>query len=227
MLRRGSGRVVATAEQMRSAAAAIDGPVIVQPRITGVGEGVFGLAVHGRPAVLTAHRRIRMMNPRGSGSSACRSTPVPDDVAGPVRRMIAAVGWHGLFMIELLRDTEGRPWFMELNGRTWGSMALATKRGYPYPSWAVRAAIEPGFEPAEPEQTPHITARHLGREMVHLGFVLAGGGAPRLATARDVLTWRRDDRWYNYRRGEAGVFVADTLATLRAQIAPRLTRRSR
>lgn len=226
-LRRGSGRVASTAEQVRAAADAIGGPVIVQQRVTGVGEGVFGLAVNGRAVVLTAHRRIRMMNPRGSGSSACRSTPVPDDVAGPVQQMIAAAGWHGLFMIELLRDTEGRPWFMELNGRTWGSMALATRRGYPYPSWAVRAARDPAFVPAEPEQVPHITARHLGRELVHLGFVLVRGDAPRLVTARDVLMWRRGDRWYNYRRGEQGVFFADTWATLRAQVAPRLPRRAR
>jgi hypothetical protein len=226
-LRRGSGRVASTAEQVRVAADAIGGPVIVQQRVTGVGEGVFGLAVNGRAVVLTAHRRIRMMNPRGSGSSACRSTPVPDDVAGPVQQMIAAAGWHGLFMIELLREDEGRPWFMELNGRTWGSMALATRRGYSYPSWAVRAARDPAFVPDEPEQVPHITARHLGRELVHLGFVLVRGDAPRLVTARDVLMWRRGDRWYNYRRGEQGVFFADTWATLRAQVAHRLPRRAR
>ena len=70
---------------------------------------------------------------------------------------------------------------MELNGRAWGSMALARHRGYSYPSWAVRAALDPRFRPAEPAAPPELTARHLGREIVHLGTVLARGGAPRLA----------------------------------------------
>jgi hypothetical protein len=224
---RGTGRTATTTEQVGATAAAIGGPTIVQRQIAGVGEGVFGLATAGQVTVLSAHRRIRMMNPRGSGSSACRSAPVPDEVIGPVRNMITACGWRGLFMIELLRDAEGCPWFMELNGRAWGSMALARRRGYPYPSWAVRAALEPAFIPAEPPESPPVTVRHLGREIVHLGTVLARGGAPRLATARDVLTVRRSDRWYNYRPGEADVLAADTWATLRAQIAPRISRRAR
>ena len=43
-----------------------------------------------------------------------------------------------MFMLELLRDAAGTPWFMEVNGRPWGSMALAVRRGFDYPVWAVR-----------------------------------------------------------------------------------------
>jgi hypothetical protein len=121
-------------------------------------------------------------------------------------------------MIELLRDQDGLPWFMELNGRAWGSMALARRRGFEYPAWAVRAALSAEFRPAEPAHPPQITARHLGREVVHLGMVLARGGAPRLATARNVLTMRRDDRWYNWSRGQVRVFLADSVDTLRGQL---------
>lgn len=217
-LHRGVGRTATTPEQVTEVAAALDAPVIVQPRITGIGEGVFGLATRGGVVALSGHRRIRMMNPQGSGSSACRSIPVPDDVAGPVLRMITDSSWCGIFMIEILRDGDGRPWFMEINGRTWGSMALARRRGYQYPSWAVRSALDPAFVPAEPVNPPEVTARHLGREIVHLGTVLARGGAPRLATMRDVVTVRRSDRWYNYQPGQRIVFAADTWATVAAQL---------
>jgi hypothetical protein len=142
---------------------------------------------------------------------------VPGAVAAQVAELVSRSGWNGLFMIELLRDEAGVPWFMELNGRAWGSMALARHRGYRYPSWAVRAALDPRFAPAAPAAPPEVTARHLGREIVHLGAVLARGGAPRLATIRGVVAVRRGDRWYNYRAGEPGVFVADTWATVRAQ----------
>jgi hypothetical protein len=223
-LGRSSGRIATAPAQVAGITAGIGGPVLVQRLIEGTGEGVFGLAVAGVPVALSGHRRIRMMNPRGSGSSACRSVPVAADVAGCVRELVRQAGWHGLFMVELLRDAAGTPWFMELNGRAWGSMALAARRGYRYPSWAVRATMDPGFRPAEPAAPPEVTARHLGREIVHLAAVLARGGAPRLATCRGVLSLRRGDRWYNYRAGEARVFAADTWGTLRAQLSPGLPR---
>lgn len=217
-LYRPSGRVATTYGQIRETAIAIGGPVIVQPLLTGSGEGIFGLATASGVTALSAHRRIRMMNPRGSGSSACRSIPVAEELVSPVCDFIAGSGWRGLFMIELLRDEKGRPWFMELNGRAWGSMALARRRGLAYPAWAVRAALDTGFVPAEPTDLPQITARHLGREIVHLGAVMARGGAPRLTTVRDVLTLRRDDRWYNWRSDQPRVFAMDTWATVRGQL---------
>ena len=148
VLHRPSGRIATEPGQMPDIGLAIGGPVIVQSHDRGRGRGVFGLAVRGTATGLSGHRRIRMMNPRGSGSSACRSVPVADDLIGPVRELISQPGWHGLFMVEMLRDTAGRPWFMELNGRTWGSMALARHRGYRYPSWAVRSALDSRFVPA-------------------------------------------------------------------------------
>jgi hypothetical protein len=222
-LYRPPGRIAADRGQVTELAVAMGGPAIVQSLVKGVGEGVFGLAVQGSAAVLSGHRRIRMMNPQGSGSSACQSVPVAADVTCAVQQLICNSGWRGLFMVELLRDAAGKPWFMELNGRTWGSMALARHRGYRYPSWAVRSALDTAFVPAEPPEPPDVTARHLGREVIHLGTVLARGGAPRLATARAVLTVRRSDRWYNYRRGEAGVFVCDAWATVRSQAGPKIS----
>ena len=220
-LHRPAGRVATRCAEIRDVVAAIGGPAIVQPLISGSGEGVFGLATSRGVTALSAHRRIRMMNPRGSGSSACRSVPVPDDLAGPVCEFISGSGWRGLFMIELLRDHQGTPWFMELNGRAWGSMALSVGRGLAYPAWAVQAALSPDFAPAEPADTPELVARHLGREIVHLGAVMTRGGAPRLTTLRHVLTLRRRDRWYNWRPGQAGVFAVDTWATVHTQLRRR------
>ena len=223
-LHRPTGAIAVDPDQIEEISAGIGGPAIVQPLIDGVGEGIFGLATGGTATALSAHRRVRMMNPRGSGSSACRSIPVAGELTGPVRDFIAEAGWDGLFMIELLRDRAGVPWFMELNGRAWGSMALARYKGYHYPSWAVRAALDPRFRPSMPPPQPEVTARHLGREIVHLGMVLARGDAPRLATARAVLRVQREDRWYNCQRGEARVFAADSWATIRDQLAHRLYR---
>ncbi len=118
-------------------------PSLIQPVIEGAGEGLFGIAIGGLAFALSAHQRIRMMNPRGSGSSAARSIPVDPELADAARRFVETSGWHGIFMLEFLRDRTGRPWFMELNGRTWGSMALARHRGWPYPVWAVSPRSTP------------------------------------------------------------------------------------
>ena len=126
-------------------------------------------------------------------------------------------------MIELLRDDEGQPWFMELNGRAWGSMALACRRGFAYPAWAVRAALDTGTCPrsrlTRRTSPPAIWAARSST------WAPSWPGAEllALATACDVLTVHRDERWYNWRSGQAGVFAADTWATVRSQLRRRRT----
>ncbi|GIH10156.1 hypothetical protein Rhe02_82230 [Rhizocola hellebori] len=227
-LTRPAGAIARQATDVARIAAEIGGPVLVQPLIDGVGEGVFGIACGGEVLALSAHRRVRMMNPRGSGSSACESIPVDPALVEPVRRFLAEAGWHGIFMIELLRDNDGRPWFMELNGRAWGSMALAVRRGLDYPQWAVRAAIDPQWRPVSPPEAPHIVCRHLGRETVHLLAVLRGarGGdvgrwPSRGATIAAMLRPGRKTRWYHWRRGEFRVFARDAWATVAEQLGRR------
>lgn len=92
----------------------------MQPLIRGVGEGLFGYVGPRGVTAWSSHRRVRMVNPHGSASSACRSNPVDGDLIGPSERFLSAIGWRGMFMLEFLRDSDGEPWFMELNGRTWG-----------------------------------------------------------------------------------------------------------
>jgi hypothetical protein len=226
---RSVGFVCGTAAEVEAAAAAWNGddPLLVQPLIDGVGEGLFGIAGPAGISALSAHRRVRMMNPQGSGSSACMSTAVDPELAAAAERMLAAVGWNGMFMLEFLRDAQGTPWFMELNGRPWGSMALARRGGLEYPAWAVRQVIDPGWLPTASAPVGH-TCRHLGRELVHLLMVLRGPKSEALVqwpgrreTLRRVLRVSRHDHWYNYRRGNARVFWADAAWTVRQQLLKR------
>ena len=223
-LLRPTGRLARTPGEVASVTSDIDGPVLVQRVVTGVGEGVFGLATDEGVQAWSAHRRIRMMNPRGSGSSACRSIPVAEPLRVATEKLLADIGWRGLFMVELLRDSEDVPWFMEVNGRSWGSMALAVRRGYSYPAWAVRQALDAAFVPTVPQAPPDVVCRHLGREIVHMLAVLRGakgadaGRWPSRTSTLAAMRPRRSDRWYNWRRGEARVFVRDSWTTLIGQI---------
>lgn len=207
------------------------GPVLVQPLVHGTGEGLFGHAGPDGVVGWSSHRRVRMINPHGSGSSACRSHPVDDALLEPSRRFLETIGWRGMFMLEFLRDADGVPWFMELNGRAWGSMALARRRGLEYPAWTVHQRLEPGFAPSPPANPPEMVCRNLGLDLVHLMFVARGPQSdaevewPRLRHAmRDVLRPRRGQAVYNWNPAQPGVLVSDTMGTL-AQFGRKIARR--
>jgi hypothetical protein len=200
-------------------------PLLAQPLIAGRGEGIFGLAGRDGFVHWSAHRRMRMVDPRGSGSSACRSAAPERRLVDGAHDLLGGAGWRGLFMVEYLRDAQGRAWFVELNGRCWGSLALARRLGLEYPAWAVADRLGdpvPARAPRSPRAAgDELVCRHLGREIVHLLNVLRGpvrgdasGWPSRWATLRDVVSVRPGERWYNWRRDAPSVFLHDTLDTL-------------
>ncbi len=196
-------------------------PLMVQAVHEGVGGGLFGFAAEDRIMALSAHRRVRMMNPKGSGASACQAVPPADYPVRNAEDMLVRMQWRGIFMVEFLRDETGKSWFVELNGRPWGSMALARQMGFEYPAWAVRSAVDPGFLPAPPVHRESVTCRHLGREFVHILQVLRGPGSAAIPnwpsfwrTLATVVRVGRNDRWYNWNPGNRAVFFADTYDTI-------------
>lgn len=228
-LRRLSPNLLATGAELHNLRASWGAatPVILQRWLPGVGGGIFGLAEDGHIHHLSAHRRLRMMNPAGSGSSACVSVPVPETLSGPVSRLLEAVSWTGMFMVELLQS-DGTWWFMELNGRSWGSLALARRLGYEYPAWAVARLLDDQASLPEPPPFVELQCRHLGRELVHLLYVLRGPGSyvgewPRRGETLRALV-RRGPRssWYNLSPGMHGVFLDDAWRTVADQTFRRL-----
>jgi predicted ATP-grasp superfamily ATP-dependent carboligase len=197
-------------------------PLLLQPFIVGTGEGVFGLAAPDGVRAWSAHRRLRMMNPQGSGSSACVSQPVSEDLRNKAAEFIRISGWRGGFMIELLRDFAGKTWFVEMNGRPWGSMALSRSQGLEYPAWQVRLALDEesrvGMAPAA---IPGLVCRHVGREFMHLLFVLRGGKSKALTnwppfwkTMGEVIGSHQGEAYYNWRPDDPKVFFADCYYTI-------------
>ena len=202
--------------------------LILQEWHQGTGVGVFGIRTKDGITGWSGHRRIRMMNPAGSGSSCCESENPSLDIRNKVERFLASIEWTGIFMIELLRDTSGVEWFMELNGRTWGSTALARAQGLEFPSWAVMCAL--GMNPDIPSATTAdpVKARHLGRECIHWMHAMRGPGKhtglpwpSRLRTTCDLLFSSGNSHWYNFRKEDRSVFWSDTLSTIKSQIRKR------
>lgn len=199
-----------------------NGPYLIQPLITGTGEGVFGVMTDQGVMAWSGHRRLRMMNPHGSGASACQSITPDPALCAKIETFLDDIGWRGPFMIELLRDADGTCWFMELNGRQWGSLALARRQGFAYPAWAIAQKTDADFTPPAVTRAPRIQ-RHLGRELLHLLFVLRGPKSdfhkaswPSFwVSLRGVFTPAPLSSFYNYDPKHRGYLIRDTLATLK------------
>jgi predicted ATP-grasp superfamily ATP-dependent carboligase len=228
-LSRGHGWICADWAELKSAMSrwAGRGPMLLQKFVPGVGEGIFGLATARGVLAWSGHRRVRMMNPQGSGSSACTAVlRIDEQCRANAERFLAASAWRGLFMVELLRDDSGKLWFIEFNGRPWGSMALARRVGLEYPAWAAEMALDPAASlqiPQPKEVVP--VCRHLAREILHVLFVARGSKSkalvrwPSIWTAlSDVCRIGRYDCWYNWRSNDPKVFLSDSFGSLWTQL---------
>ena len=222
-IRKGGLWICASSQEFERAIAQWDKgtPLLAQQFITGTGEGVFGIATSQRIQAWSAHCRVRMMNPHGSGSSACVSRTVDPDIRSKVESLVSRIGWRGLFMIEFLRDAYGKLWFVELNGRPWGSIALSRRQGLEYPAWQAKLAL--GEDPVAnaPASLPGVVCRNVGRELMHILFVIRGPKSRVLSgwpsfwkTVGQVFRIHRGDHIYNWRRQDPMVFLADCYYTL-------------
>jgi predicted ATP-grasp superfamily ATP-dependent carboligase len=109
-------------------------PSLIQQRIEGEGQGVFGLFDHGRPCALFAHRRIREKPPGGGVSVLRESIELPKPMVDYAVRILERVKWNGVAMVEFKVERDsGVPMLMEINGRFWGSLQLAIDAGLNFP----------------------------------------------------------------------------------------------
>ncbi len=120
---------------------------MLQQFIPGRGGGIFALYDRGRPVCFFSHRRLREKPPCGGVSVLSESAALDPAMLESARRLLDAVEWHGVAMVEFRIDDDGQPWLMEVNTRFWGSLQLAIDAGVDFPSLLYR--IQRGDTPAE------------------------------------------------------------------------------
>jgi predicted ATP-grasp superfamily ATP-dependent carboligase len=112
----------------------LQNPSLIQQRIEGEGQGVFGLFDHGHPCALFAHRRIREKPPAGGVSVFRESIELSKPMTDYAVRLLERVKWQGVAMVEFKMDRQSNvPMLMEINGRFWGSLQLAIDAGLNFP----------------------------------------------------------------------------------------------
>ena len=149
--------------------------VLLQEFCAGDGVGVEVLADRGRILRSFSHRRVHEVPVTGGASAIRVGIPVDPILLEHTARMMAALDWTGLAMVEFKAGSNGDR-LMEINGRPWGSLPLAVLSGVDFPADYVRLLTEgaDGLEPMDPGGTIGRTARNLHLETLWIGSVLRG-----------------------------------------------------
>lgn len=110
-------------------------PSMIQEKIDGPGTGLFLLYDGDKSLATFSHRRLREKPPSGGVSVVCESVPLDEKMLESADKLLKAVGWQGVAMVEFKRDKkDGEAKLMEINGRFWGSLQLAVVSGVNFPS---------------------------------------------------------------------------------------------
>ncbi len=200
-------------------------PVLLQRQVEGVGEGFFALRWGGRIVAMFAHRRLREKPLTGGVSVYRESIALDEALAGPGLRLLDALDWQGVAMVECKREeATGRQIIMEVNGRFWGSLQLAIDAGVDFPSLLVRC-VAGETVPECRDYRVGIRSRWFWGDVDHLYLRLRDARAgSRLSALLAFLRLRPGrDRSEIWRWSDPAPFVVETLQWLRSLMS-RITR---
>jgi predicted ATP-grasp superfamily ATP-dependent carboligase len=124
-----------------------DAPYLVQEFVAGRGQGIFALYDQGKALDFFAHRRLREKPPSGGVSVFSESVAVDPQMKAMAARLLDAVGWHGVAMVEFKVTSEGKPYLIEVNARFWGSLQLAIDAGVDFPWMLYKLGMGQNVEP--------------------------------------------------------------------------------
>ncbi|HEX5461308.1 MAG TPA: ATP-grasp domain-containing protein [Steroidobacteraceae bacterium] len=157
--------------------------VLDQEYVPGWGVGVEVLYRNGELLWHFAHERLHEWPLTGGASTYRRAIEPPEGMLAAARRILDALEWHGVAMVEFKRRRDGSFALMEINPRLWGSLALSIAAGVDFPIGLWRLATGAPLPPQ---------ARYRrGLRVRHLSTDISWQKANFLANHRDPLLLTR------------------------------------
>jgi protein-tyrosine-phosphatase len=141
--------------------------VIVQNLVPGHGVGAFFLRYRGRTILRFAHRRLHEVPWTGGESSHCESSG-DTEVLESGERLLQAIGYEGVAMVEFRKEEGKSPVFLEINGRLWGSLGLAIAAGADFPRAMVECHLYGESRVKQPDLSRRVRWREPSLEMTYL-----------------------------------------------------------
>lgn len=201
------------AERARAA-----GDVLIQEFVPGVGIGFSSFVAGGESFLQFQWKRIREVDPRGSGSCARLSIALDATLCSRSIQLITRMGFEGIAMVEYKQASDGSLILMEINGRPWGSIGLPIACGIDYPLHLVNWYLHDTLPPNQIPYRENVLCRRAVGELTHLSNIRAGrppnwpGRYPAFwpTLLKMALPWRPgmcyDDLWISDPRpGLAGI----------------------
>jgi biotin carboxylase len=187
--------------------------VLVQDRIPGAVYSLGGVRAGGEFLALTCSRYERTWPPEAGNVSASQSVAVPDELRGFAGAIIDAIGWQGLFEIELVRETTGAFVPIDFNPRVYGSLELSSRAGAPLaPIWCDWLLRRPY---SRREGQEGVRYRWEDTELRNLVLALRAG---RLREAWRILRPRSGTAHAHFRLRDPAPLLARGLAIIRHQL---------
>lgn len=217
--------------QELSAALARYAPLGMQPLVqsyaAGHGVGQMFYRHKGETTLYFQHERLHEWPPEGGVSTLCQSLPAEAHASQRAlsEKLLDAIGWEGPAMVEYRFDPATADFvLMEINGRFWGSLPLATAAGAAFGWEQYRRNVLAQSDPA-PAYRAGIKARYMIPETRRLVRIFAQRSAirdPRASIDRwkSLALWLAgfvDPKTYHYvlTRDDPGPFFADVRAIVR------------
>jgi hypothetical protein len=132
--------------------------MLVEGHVPGRGVGSFFLLWNREVRAEFMHIRVHEV-PHTGGVSSYRKSWWHEGVREDALRKLKALDWQGVAMMEYRWDeTRDQFYFMEMNGRFWGSLHLALHGGVDFPTMLLD--LFHGREPTAPKRRVSVSSRH-------------------------------------------------------------------
>ncbi|MDB5714973.1 MAG: ATP-grasp domain protein [Sphingomonadales bacterium] len=194
---------------------------LVQDYCPGVGIGQMIYMAKGTAVMRFQHQRLHEWPPEGGVSTLCEGTPLNEHAGQMLKSeaLLQKIGWEGPAMVEYRHDpATGRYWLMEVNGRFWGSLPLASASGATFAWEQYRRDILGQTDIAGPPRSG-LRARYMipeTRRLLRLLFQRSAIADPqfRARPGRDLFDYatgflRPDTRYYVWRLDDPGPLWRD------------------
>ena len=121
--------------------------LLVQEYIPGETRDACVLLCHGEPRAGYTQRRVRTYPAEGGVGTLVETTDEPGLLAR-ANRLMSALNWHGPAQVEFRVDPRtGAARLIEVNGRLWGTTAVAVRAGVDFPLLTCRLAVDGDVPP--------------------------------------------------------------------------------
>lgn len=105
---------------------------MIQEYLTGDGYAFFALYIDGQCKQIFMHHRLREF-PITGGASVKAEAFYDNELLISGKKLLDALEWHGVAMVEFKKDSNGKYKLMEINPKYWGSTDLALAAGAIFP----------------------------------------------------------------------------------------------